>query len=260
MEKPHYKTWVRTKPLVMFAVLTAVCLVLSALFFVSLFFLAFLVPAGIFGYILVIVGLSRWRFSPAGGDWQDRVHQLLVTRVAGESVLDIGCGSGHLLAEIALAHPSARLTGLDYWGDNWEYSRELCLSNFRAEGFADRATFLQGSASNLPADLGTFDTVVSSMTFHEVRDVTDKTESLRQALQHVALGGRFVFVDLFGDRNFYPDAAAITAAISESGGAVTEDAALSELLAMPFPLKHGKVLGHARLIAGGRAASGNFRI
>ena len=252
MERPRYKTWVRTKPLVIFAVLTAVSLALATLAFVSLLFLAFLVPAGIFGYILLIVGLSRWRFSPAGGDWQDRVHQLLVSRVSGDRILDVGCGSGHLLAEIARAHPNARLTGLDYWGDNWEYSRELCLANLRAEGFADRATFIHGTASHLPPDLGEFDSVVSSMTFHEVRDVSDTTESLRQALQHVAPGGRFVFVDLFGDRGYYPDEAAITAAITESGGAITEHAPLSALLPLPFPLKHNKVLGYAQLIAGTR--------
>ena len=42
MERPRYKTWVRTKPLVIFAILTAVSLALAGLAFVSLFFLAFL--------------------------------------------------------------------------------------------------------------------------------------------------------------------------------------------------------------------------
>ncbi len=257
MERPQYKSWVRTRPLVIFAVLTATCLLLAALAPLSIFFLVFLIPAGIFGYILVIVGLSRWRLSPAGGDWQDRVHHLLVTRVSGERVLDIGCGSGHLLAEVARAHHEASLVGLDYWGANWEYSQELCVANFRAEGLQDRATFVRGSASQLPADLGLFDTVVSSMTFHEVRDTADKTISLRQALQHVAPGGRFVFVDLFGDRDSYPNDAAITAALTEAGGVVTERARLSALLPLPFPLNHKKVLGHAQLFAGTRTAEPN---
>ena len=253
MDRPHYKTWVRTKPVIIFAVLLAVFLALSALAFVHWLFLAFLVPAAIFGYMLFVVGLARWRFSPSGGDYQDRVHQLIVSRVEGDRVLDIGCGSGHLLAEIARAHPAASLVGLDYWGSNWEYSKELCEANFRAEGFEGRAEFVHGTASNLPATLGQFDTVVSTMTFHEVQDTTDKTVSIRQAIGRLAPGGTFVFIDLFGDTSFYPNKTAIDAAIAESGAHITEQTALENLMPMPYPLKHKRVLGHAQLIAGQRS-------
>jgi hypothetical protein len=54
-----------------------------------------------------------------------------------------------------------------------------------------------------PCDLGQFDTVISCLTFHEVGDIEDKTVSLRQALAHVRPGGRFAFIDLFGDSKFY---------------------------------------------------------
>lgn len=250
MQKPRYKTWIRTRPIVILGTMLAVCLALSALAVWNLLFLAFLVPAAILAYILVIIGMSRWRFSPRGGDYQDRVHQLLVSRVAGNRILDIGCGSGHLLAEIARAHPSASLVGLDLWGDDWEYSQELCVANFRAEGFDGRATFVRGSASNLPAELGEFDGVVSCLTFHEVKDAADKTALLGQALGRVAPGGRFAFVDLFGDPKIYPDLAAINGAITNSGGVVHEHHALADMLALPFPLKHKRVLGYARLVAG----------
>ncbi len=254
MERPRYRTWIRTRPLIIFTVLLAVCLALSALAAWNLFFLGFLVPAAIFGYILLIVGLSYWRLSPAGGDYQDRVHRLLVDRTDGTRILDIGCGSAHLLAEIARRHGDASLVGLDYWGRNWEYSQELCVANFRAEGFEGRATFVRGTASNLPAELGQFDTVVSCMTFHEVQDVDDKTVSLRQAVERVAPGGRFVFVDLFGDTKFYPEPQAIERAITESGAHITENASLAALLPLPFPLQHKRVLGGARLIAGTKPA------
>jgi SAM-dependent methyltransferase len=249
-ERPRYKTWIRTRPIVVFSVLVGVCLLLTLLAIWNLLFLVFLIPAAIFGYILLIVGLSRWRFSEAGGDYQDRVHQLLVARVSGGSVLDVGCGSGHLLAEIARAHPDARLVGLDFWGDDWEYSQALCEANFEAEGFGGRASFVRGSASKLPEEMGTFDSVVSCLTFHEVGDVEDKTVSLREALGRVFPGGSFAFMDLFDDRKFYPDPGRVTAAIVECGGQVLEDTRLAELLALPFPLQHKRVLGHARLIAG----------
>ena len=254
MERPRYKTWVRTKPVVIFAVLLAVFLALSALAVVHWLFLVFLIPAAIFGYMLFVVGLARWRFSPAGGDYQDRVHQLIVSRVQGDRVLDVGCGSGHLLAQIARAHPSATLVGLDYWGSNWEYSKDLCEANFRAEGLDGRAEFVHGTASALPATLGEFGSVVSTMTFHEVRDVEDKTVSLRQAIGRLKPGGTFVFIDLFGDTSFYPNPTAIEAAISESGGRISEQIPLGDLMPLPYPLKHKRVLGHAQLIAGQRSS------
>jgi SAM-dependent methyltransferase len=251
VERPRYKTWVRTRPIAIFTILVVVCLALSSLAFVwGLFLLLFLIPAGVFAYILLIVGLSRWRFSPSGGDYQDRVHQLLVSRVAGDRVLDIGCGSAHLLAEIARSRPTAVLVGLDYWGDDWEYSQQLCEANFRAEGFDGRARFVHGTASSLPSDLGIYDTVVSCLTFHEVQDVDDKTVSLREALRAVEPGGRFAFIDLFGDSKFYPDSSAIERAIAESEGVVTERVSLAELMPLPFPLKHKRVLGAAELISG----------
>src|SRR5262249_32135925 len=162
--------------------------------------------------------------------------------------------SGHLLARIARTHPTARLVGLDFWGDDWEYSRELCEANFRAEGLDGRATFVRGTAARLPPELGLFDTVVSCLTFHEVRDVADKTEPLRQAVGRVAPGGSFAFVDLFDAPRFSPSPDRIAAAIAGSGGQVTEQARLADLLALPFPLQHRRVLVYARLIAGRRTA------
>ena len=124
--KPKYKTWIRTKPIILFSILTAVSLLLLLLSFVQILFLVFIIPTFVFGYILLIVGLSRLRFSKMGGDYQNKIHDLIVSKVEGDRILDIGCGSGHLLAKIAKQHPEAELVGIDYWGDNWEYSKELC--------------------------------------------------------------------------------------------------------------------------------------
>lgn len=253
-ERPRYGTWIRTRPIIILSLLEAACLALTALAAWSVLFLAALVPAAIVGYVLLIVTLSRWRFSPVGGNYQDRVHELLVRRVEGLRILDIGCGSGHLLARIAGAHPAARLVGLDFWGEDWEYSQALCERNAKVEGFEGRVAFVRGSASALPADLGTFDTVVSCLTFHEVRDTPDRTTALAEAVARVTPGGAFAFIDLFGDPKFYPQPERISEAITRAGGRVTERTALGELLALPFPLEHPRVLGHAVLIAGRREA------
>jgi len=77
--------------------------------FVSILFLIFIIPTFIFGYILFIIGVSSWRFSKSGGDYQNKIHQIIVLKVEGDRILDIGCGSGHLLSKIAKQNPEAKL-------------------------------------------------------------------------------------------------------------------------------------------------------
>lgn len=248
--KPEYKTWIRTKPIIVFSILTAVSLLLSLFSFMNILFLIFIIPTFIFGYILLIIGVSRWRFSKRGGDYQNRIHQLIVSRVEGDRILDIGCGSGHLLSKIAKRHPEAELVGIDYWGDDWEYSKDLCINNFRAENIGNKVEFRKETASDLPDDIGMFDCVVSCLTFHEVKDVNDKTVSIREALKHLKTGGKFIFIDLFQDTKYYPDPRKIDQVIESQNGIVTERIRLSKTMELPFPLKHKKVLGHAEMISG----------
>ena len=53
-------------------------------------------------------------------------------------------------------------------------------------------TFQKASASKLPFADESFDVVVSNLTFHEVKDVKDKREVVREALRVVKKGGIFV--------------------------------------------------------------------
>jgi ubiquinone/menaquinone biosynthesis C-methylase UbiE len=97
-------------------------------------------PAALFGYIAVVLVLTVWRLGPRGGDFQRRIHDLIVARAAVDPArrgLDIGCG--------------------------------------------------------------TFDVVISCLTFHEVRDVTDKSLVIAEALRVLRPGGRYVLLDLFAD-------------------------------------------------------------
>ena len=252
-EQPHYSTWIRTRKIfvfwaISFALLAAglgLALIRPWLGLISLAALPFL-------YIAVVISLSAWRFGPRGGDFQNRIHRLLVDAVAGRrKVLDVGCGSGHLLIKIGKANPGAH-KGIDYWGDEWEYSKAQCETNARIEGVAG-LEFVKASASKLPFADGNFDAVVSCLTFHEVLDVADKTVSVREALRVLSQGGRFAFVDLFDDPGHYPDPSALARAIEQTGGVIESRRPLKEVFDLPFPLGLKKVLGCALLVTGHRA-------
>ena len=219
--KTKYKTWIRTKPIIIFSILTLISLLFLLLSVLSILFLVFIIPTFIFGYILLIVGVSRLRFSKMSGDYQNKIHHLIVSKVEGDRFLDIGCGSGHLLSKIAKLNPESELVGIDYWGDNWEYSKDLCINNFRAENIFNKVEFRKETASKLPDDIGMFDCIVSCLTFHEVQDVNDKTISIYEALGHLKTEGKFVFIDLFQDPKYYPEREKIDKVIESQKAIIT---------------------------------------
>ncbi len=167
------------------AAVTVACLAGSLLGFVSPWFLLCLLPAAVFGYITLLLVLTVYRFSPRGGDYQQRIHRLVADQVGTRPgrVLDVGCGSGALAIAIAGAAPECTVVGIDAWGSDWAYSQRQCQDNTACVGVADRVSFHQQSAADLAFPDASFDTVVSCLTFHEVRDAPDRADAVAEALR-----------------------------------------------------------------------------
>ena len=251
--RPRYRTWIRSTRLVMFAALSGVCLAGSALSLLSPWFLLFLVPFALFGYIAMILALTVYRFAARGGDLQRRIHDLIVAKAevpAASRALDVGCGSGSLVVKLARASADSTVTGVDSWGRDWGYSKQLCEDNARIEGVSARTEFLKQSGAALGFADGSFDAVVSCLTFHEIGDVERKSDGVVEALRVLRPGGRYVFLDLFADPAYYPSIEDVREAIGRAGAMIVEFGSLADSLPLPFPVRHPKVLGHAMLIVG----------
>ena len=106
------------------------------------------------------------------------------------------------------------------------------------------------SAASLPFDNDSFDRVVSCMTFHEVRDAKDKTDSLAEALRVLRPGGRFAFVDPFADERVYGSRVRARSTLIAAGAEVDAERPLTEIFGLGFPMNLPQVLGHAVLITG----------
>ena len=212
-----------------------------------------LIPAAVFFLVAAFFVYARYEFSSGGGKVQNSVWQLVLTHLDwdGEgNVLDIGCGNGALVIKLAKKHPKAHVTGIDYWGTRWEYSKNACERNAKLEGVNDRVTFQKASAVSLPFDDGYFDAAVSNFVFHEVSDAKDKREVIREALRVVKKGGKFSFQDEFLVKQIYGNPDDLIDTIKSWGINKVELIRTRDKEFVPRALKIPLFLGTMAIIAG----------
>lgn len=249
----NYGNWVRRRILLILGISALGAAVLSLLPFGSLYQLVMAVLA-VMTFISFLLPLYSYvMFSQHGGQIQDRVYNLIIQRlglpIAGR-IIDIGSGNGVLAVKLAQQYDGCEIVGTDYWGKNWEYSKEICDENARIGGVANRVHFQKADAAALEFASDTFDGAVSNLTFHEVRSVSDKREVVQEALRVVKRGGKFAFVDYFYDVKHYGAAAEFENYLRSLNLSHFEMRSLREMIALPLVLRHPKVLGQAGIVYG----------
>lgn len=250
--KVRYSTWIRKKKIALFFFIALGLIILAFVSPSIILSAVFAVAALPFLYISFILFYSYYQFSKFGGNYQAKIHDLIVKSITLQNgkLLDIGTGSGALIVKAAKEFPTLTLTGIDYWGDEWEYSQKQCESNARIEGVADRITFIRGSASRLQFENETFDIVVSCLTFHEVKDAPNKLEVIKEALRVLKKGGQFVFLDLFLDENKFRKYNDFVHFFNDMEVSEIKIEKLNQIISLPGLLQTRKVLGMALLVNG----------
>jgi ubiquinone/menaquinone biosynthesis C-methylase UbiE len=127
--------------------------------------------------------------------YRGRLHAEIVTRSldlalahcpSPDRVLDVGCGTGLLLRDLARRLPGAdSLAGVD--------AAAGMVEQARAKASDPRVMFEQGTAECLPFPDGAFDLVISTTSFDHW---ADQRAGLAECHRVLAPGGFFVLTDL----------------------------------------------------------------
>jgi len=114
-----------------------------------------------------------------------------------ERVLDMGCGRGLVLLEVARHLDTGKAVGVDLWHaiDQSGNGAAVTRANAEAEGVSDRVALETGDMSQLPFDDAEFDVVVSSLALHNIRRVNRRMRAIDEAVRVLRPGGRLLIAD-----------------------------------------------------------------
>ncbi len=134
--------------------------------------------------------------APAVMAWVEKATADLAPVLAeARSLLDVGCGGGHLLTTLAARHPRMALQGIDLSENQVARAnkrlREASGPESGGAGGADRV--VQGTALELPYRDGTFDVVVSIAS---IKHWPDQARGLSECCRVLRPGGSLLVVEV----------------------------------------------------------------
>ncbi len=203
-----YKNWMPKGMILFSAALTAVLIVLFAVFatngILSGTLKAVISVLLLFGAVIgLCVSVWMWyMYRMFSYDGKRQMSRQIIEGIAeyvnipeGGKGLDVGCGSGALAIACAKRNPGAEITGIDRWGKEYaSFSKSLCEKNAKSEG-VNNVSFRQGDAVHLDFPDESFDSVMSNYVYHNIPG--ERQKYLLETFRVLKKGGTFAIHDIF---------------------------------------------------------------
>lgn len=128
---------------------------------------------------------------------EHRWRSALVEQIAprdGDTILDVGCGTGSLAILLKRSAPGARIVGLDPDADI------LARAEAKAKAAGVEIEWRRGFASDAAGAGGAFDKTVSSLVFHQV-PMAGKTAGIAAMIEATRPGGEIHIADFARQRS-----------------------------------------------------------
>jgi len=115
-----------------------------------------------------------------------------------EDALDVGCGRGLVMIELARRLPSGHVTGIDIWRGKDQSGNSHAMTDINVEiaGVGERVEVIDADMTDLPFEDGSFDLVTASLAIHNVPLAEERRTALREIARVLRPGGRVVIVDI----------------------------------------------------------------
>ena len=107
------------------------------------------------------------------------------------TLVDIGCGTGHLIVQIAEHFPTLELFGVDISPEVLEFAKQRSI----AQGVVHKIKFKTGNADQLPFEDNSIDYIVSTLSLHHWADPLRVLKELNRILKR---DGRFLIFEVAG--------------------------------------------------------------
>jgi ubiquinone/menaquinone biosynthesis C-methylase UbiE len=97
-----------------------------------------------------------------------QLHRIVLEYIdgfQGNTILDVGCGTGNLIGMIARLHPNIQIFGID------PNENMIAVASAKRKRFREpeRINFAVGNSGSVPFD-GNFDLIISTISFHHWKD------------------------------------------------------------------------------------------
>ena len=116
------------------------------------------------------------------------IHELKRHHPQG-TLVDVGCGPGYLLVDMAQAFNNLKFIGVDLSSQ----MVEKAIGNITSKGFIERVSFRVGDIQGLPFESNSLDFVLSTLSLHHWLHPTQGFEKILRVLKP---GGQFLVFDL----------------------------------------------------------------